>query len=129
MKSKVFLSLAMCISILLSFCACGTSDYESRPTSELESQTEVQSDTEISSDDITNAPKEQSPNQNKNAKNSSDTDIQKEYNYIGNSNTLKFHKPNCISIEQMNESNEVYLNGSRDDAISKGYKPCKRCKP
>ena len=57
------------------------------------------------------------------------TEKDKEYNYIGNSNTMKFHRPNCISIDQMNESNKVYLNGSREDAVSRGYKPCKRCKP
>ena len=57
------------------------------------------------------------------------TEKDKEYNYIGNSNTMKFHRPNCISIDQMSGSNKVYLNGSRDDAVSRGYKPCKRCKP
>lgn len=50
------------------------------------------------------------------------------YTYVGNSNTKKFHLPNCKSISQMNDENKVYLNCTRDEAI-KHFKPCKRCNP
>lgn len=49
--------------------------------------------------------------------------------FIINTNTGKFHKPGCSSVKQMNESNKQYYNGSRDDLVSKGYDPCKRCSP
>lgn len=48
--------------------------------------------------------------------------------YIGNSNTMKFHKPSCSSVEDIAADNKVTLD-SRDSAISKGYQPCKRCNP
>ena len=113
MKSKVFLSFVMCVSVLISLCACGNlSENEYQSTTESQVQTEV----ETQSADVIK-------------QNQDDSEKDKEYNYIGNSNTMKFHRPNCISIDKMNESNKVYLNGSRDDAVSRGYKPCERCKP
>ena len=48
--------------------------------------------------------------------------------YIGNRNTGKFHRSSCSSVDQMNESNKVSLY-SREEAISMGYDPCKRCNP
>ncbi|MBR0366505.1 MAG: hypothetical protein IJH94_06875 [Clostridia bacterium] len=48
--------------------------------------------------------------------------------YIGNANTKKFHKSTCSSVSRMKNSNKVYLS-SRDDAISRGYTPCKNCNP
>ena len=130
MKSKVFLSFVMCISVMISLCACGsTTDTEYPQTTESQVQTEdeTQSAKDASGANVT----EQNPKTNEaqnNIKQSGDNfEKDKEYNYIGNSSTMKFHRPNCISIDQMNESNKVYLSGSRDDAVSKGYKPCKRC--
>lgn len=49
--------------------------------------------------------------------------------YIGNRNTKKFHYQDCSSVSDMKESNKVWLDGGRDEAISRGYVPCKRCKP
>ena len=49
--------------------------------------------------------------------------------YIVNINTGKFHYPDCQSVEQMNEKNKRKYVGDRDDLISKGYEPCKRCEP
>lgn len=48
--------------------------------------------------------------------------------YIGNSNTMKFHKSSCSSVSQMSDTNKVSFS-SRDEAISAGYQPCKRCNP
>ena len=55
--------------------------------------------------------------------------VTKDYTYIANQKTKKFHIPSCESVYQMNDENRVYLNGTRDDAIEKGYSPCKRCNP
>ncbi|MCC8059430.1 MAG: DNA/RNA non-specific endonuclease [Clostridiales bacterium] len=49
--------------------------------------------------------------------------------YVLNINSKKFHYPSCSSVSQMNESNKKTVTGSREDIISQGYDPCKRCKP
>ena len=49
--------------------------------------------------------------------------------YILNTNTGKFHYPDCSSVDQMKESDKLPYTGSRDDVIAQGYDPCKRCKP
>lgn len=48
--------------------------------------------------------------------------------YVGNSNSKKFHKSNCSSVEDMSAENSVGFK-TRDEAIEKGYEPCGRCKP
>ena len=52
-----------------------------------------------------------------------------EVTYILNKNSRKFHYPYCSSVDEMAEHNKVYFNGTRDEAIEKGYEPCKRCNP
>ncbi len=47
--------------------------------------------------------------------------------YIANKNTKKLHYPYCHSVDQMKESNKRYLNCTREEALSQGYVPCKRC--
>ena len=49
-------------------------------------------------------------------------------NYIGNSNTGKFHYADCYMVNKMNSANKVYMN-TREEAINAGYVPCKRCNP
>lgn len=49
-------------------------------------------------------------------------------NYIGNSNTGKFHYPSCYWVSRMSENHKVYFD-SREEAINSGYVPCKVCKP
>ena len=49
--------------------------------------------------------------------------------YIGNKNTKKFHYTYCKSVKQMKNSNKVYLECSREQAISQGYSPCGNCNP
>lgn len=46
--------------------------------------------------------------------------------YIGNINSLKFHRTSCSSLPK--ESNRVYFD-SRSAALAAGYVPCKRCNP
>lgn len=50
-------------------------------------------------------------------------------NYVINRNTGKFHYPDCSSVDQMAEHNKKEYTGDRDDLISQGYEPCKRCDP
>lgn len=59
-----------------------------------------------------------------------ETDTQSESvgtTYIINTNTGKFHYPQCSSVGQMNDSNKEEYTGTRDDLIAQGYSPCKRC--
>lgn len=48
--------------------------------------------------------------------------------YIGNSNSKKFHTPDCSSAKKLKDENKVSFK-TRDEAVNEGYKPCGRCKP
>ena len=52
-----------------------------------------------------------------------------EINYIANTNTKKFHLPDCSSVRDMKEENKWLFSGTRDALIEQGYQPCKRCNP
>lgn len=54
------------------------------------------------------------------------TDEKKEIKYIGNKNTKKYHVPTCRFANEISEQNKVFFE-SKDEAISKGYSPCKNC--
>lgn len=49
-------------------------------------------------------------------------------NYIGNSNSGKFHYASCTWVGKMNPGNKVYFE-TRQEAVNAGYVPCKVCKP
>jgi len=53
----------------------------------------------------------------------------KQNDYILNTNTKKFHKPGCRSVNQMKDKNKKYYTGTRDEVIDMGYDPCKNCNP
>lgn len=48
--------------------------------------------------------------------------------YVGNAKSGKFHKASCGSVKKMNDSNKVYFS-SREEAVARGYVPCKICHP
>lgn len=48
--------------------------------------------------------------------------------YIGNKNSLKYHRSTCDGAISMNEKNKVYFD-SKQDAKNNGYTPCKNCNP
>lgn len=49
--------------------------------------------------------------------------------YVLNINTMKFHYPNCTSVNQIKEKNKKLYSGSSDEIIAMGYAPCKICNP
>lgn len=49
--------------------------------------------------------------------------------YVLNTNSHKFHKPSCSSVNTMDASNRKDVTTTRDDLIAQGYEPCKRCNP
>lgn len=49
--------------------------------------------------------------------------------YVLNTNTKKFHRPTCSSVSDIKSKNRQDVNCTRDEVISMGYDPCKRCNP
>ena len=49
--------------------------------------------------------------------------------YILNTNTKKFHYPDCDSVDKIAPKNYEEFTGSREDAIALGFVPCKKCNP
>lgn len=49
--------------------------------------------------------------------------------YVLNTNTRKFHYPNCDSADRIKPKNRKEYNGTRKEVIEMGYEPCKRCNP
>ncbi len=52
-----------------------------------------------------------------------------ELEYVLNTNTKKFHEPDCKSVNKMKESNKQYYTGTREEIIGMGYTPCGNCNP
>lgn len=52
-----------------------------------------------------------------------------EITYVMNTNTKKFHKPYCGSVKDIKDKNKRETTMSREEIISQGYTPCKRCNP
>lgn len=59
----------------------------------------------------------------------SETTASAKITYILNTNTNKFHYPDCPSVDQMSDKNKREYTGDRDSLISRGYSPCKKCNP
>jgi len=49
--------------------------------------------------------------------------------YILNTNSLRFHKPNCSGLKGGNSLNQQSVTGTRDELIMQGYSPCGTCRP
>lgn len=49
--------------------------------------------------------------------------------YVVNTNTGKFHYPDCPSVSTIADHNRIDSAESRDQLIAEGYQPCKRCNP
>ena len=57
------------------------------------------------------------------------SDAEQMNTYVLNTNTKKFHYPDCESVGDIAPKNYVEFEGYRDVLIEMGYQPCKRCKP
>lgn len=49
--------------------------------------------------------------------------------FVINTNTRKFHKPECNSVTKMNAKNKKEFTGRREELIAEGYEPCGNCRP
>lgn len=54
---------------------------------------------------------------------------EEEQQYILNTNSRKFHLPNCPSVDAMSEKNKEEYFGTREELIAEGYEPCGSCQP
>ena len=52
-----------------------------------------------------------------------------EITYVLNTNTKRFHRPDCTSVQAMKQKNRADSTQSYDEIIAAGYKPCKNCNP
>lgn len=58
-----------------------------------------------------------------------ETQPETEYDYVLNTNTMRFHIPSCDSVLDMKEKNKRLFSGERETLIENGYIPCGRCNP
>lgn len=49
--------------------------------------------------------------------------------YVLNTHTMKFHYPECPSVDQMSEKNKAFTDASREELVTRGYTACGQCKP
>ena len=49
--------------------------------------------------------------------------------YVCNTNTMKFHRPDCRSVGEILPKNRFDTTESREAIIAKGFVPCKICCP
>ena len=49
--------------------------------------------------------------------------------YILNTSTHKFHRPDCAGVKDMKEKNKKPYKGKRSKLLEDGYSPCKSCNP
>lgn len=94
-------------------------------TNKVEDLQKKSSETTSSSNPPSSSTPTSSPNNNSKSTNNTSTSS----TYILNTNTKKFHKPSCGSVSQIKESNKQSSSSSRDQLISQGYEPCKKCNP
>ncbi len=55
------------------------------------------------------------------------TEEAKEYKYILNTNSMKIHRPNCSSVNDMAEHNKLGANDDIEELKKMGYSPCQKC--
>lgn len=55
--------------------------------------------------------------------------VSEETTYILNTNTKKFHRPDCGSVDTIKEQNKKEVAQSREELIKEGYDPCGKCNP
>ena len=56
-------------------------------------------------------------------------ELEAEVTYVLNTKSHKFHYPTCGSVNDMKPKNRQDFYGTREEAISLGYKPCGSCRP
>ena len=71
----------------------------------------------------------QQPDQSQESQSGQEDQSQSGLTYILNNNTMRFHLPDCPSVEAMKPQNREETGESREALIEQGYQPCGQCKP
>ena len=58
-----------------------------------------------------------------------DTSDHEAFSYVINTNTGKFHRPDCDSVKKIKRHNRKDIKADRDTLIAQGYTACGICKP
>ncbi len=56
-------------------------------------------------------------------------DVSENITYVCNTNSYRFHYPDCESVSKMKEHNKWENSCTREELMELGYKPCGNCKP
>lgn len=54
---------------------------------------------------------------------------EQETDYVLNTSSKKFHRPDCSSVDSISEKNRQEYHGTREELIAQGYEPCGSCNP
>lgn len=54
---------------------------------------------------------------------------EQETDYVLNTSSKKFHRPDCPSVDSISEKNRQEYHGTREELIAQGYEPCGSCNP
>lgn len=60
---------------------------------------------------------------------STEPDSGKSMDYVLNTSSKKFHKPDCSGVEKIKAENRQSYSGTREKLTAEGYAPCGVCKP
>lgn len=80
-------------------------------------------------DPSTNNPLANNAKTNEQAQESTSAAEAIERSYVLNTNTKRFHYPDCSSVDDMKAKNRSNVTDTREHLIEIGYKPCARCNP
>ena len=80
-------------------------------------------------DPSTNNPLANNAKTNEQAQESTSAAEAIERSYVLNTNTKRFHYPDCSSVDDMKAKNRSNVTDTREHLIELGYKPCARCNP
>ncbi len=113
MKNKIIAaSAALVLAVLI-----GAADAGPRPITIIPAETESTA-TEYTGDTTPFA-----------AEAGEESSLRQTVKYVLNISTKRFHYSDCRSVGQMNDSNKREFEGSRENLIADGYKPCGICNP
>lgn len=104
----ITIAFAICVSV-----SCANSDDEPE-----ERGIPVTSEMDIMVEETLEAPQEETIPQEE----------PPEITYVLNTNSRRFHKPFCRSVELMKPENYQETSASREEVLEMGYKPCGNCK-
>lgn len=68
-------------------------------------------------------------NENNDEKIEDDNSAEGQTTYVLNTNSKKFHDPDCPSVDKMSDRNRKDYTGTREELIEQGYDPCGNCEP